>query len=81
MKILSVLLTLVFILLTTSIAQVRYALQNSSEIPNLLISIAMAICIYLLVSNIGKIRLNNFIKQLNTVNFKKGYFRKAYRIS
>lgn len=80
MKILSVLFTTLFLIATTSVAQVRFALENAAEMPIILLNFAMAFCIYMLTLNSGKI-ISTVMKNPRLISAKKGFSLKAYRIS
>lgn len=72
MKILSVLLTILFLFSITSIAQIRYAITHPLELGPVLLNFAMAFCIYMILSNSTKIRLpKNFrMRLVNLFTFK-----------
>ena len=82
MKILSILLTVLFLFTITSVAQIRYAVMHPLELGPVLLDFAMAFCIYMFVINSTKIKLpKNFRMRLMSLTSFKKHPSKALKIS
>lgn len=79
MKILAIIITALFLLINTSVAQLRYAYMNPMEISSILINFAMAFCIYMVLINLHRINTNS--KRSNQIFRKNGLINKIYRIN
>jgi hypothetical protein len=81
MKILSALFAVLFLFITTSVAQLRYALENPLENPNFFISLGIAFSFYFIGVRFNK---NAILEKINEF---RNYLRliknstKAYRVN
>jgi hypothetical protein len=81
MKILSLSLTALFLVATSSVAQIRYALTSPKELLFVFINFAMAYCIYKLVLNSTKIKIPTNFRIRIPSNFTFRRNQKIYKMS